>query len=99
MIDRNKLHHRRPEVDDAREFLEITRDFTDPRDAIREGISNSIDWGATEIKVTITEDDTRPDEELVRIPFSHFFFCFILTETVLFYQFSKQTTYTYIINL
>ena len=65
MIDRNNLHHRRPEVDDAREFLEITRDFTDPRDAIREGISNSIDWGATEIKVTITEDDRRPDEELV----------------------------------
>jgi len=59
------MERRRPRVDDAREFLEITRDFTDPRDAIREAISNGIDWGATEIRITVTEDRTRPDEELV----------------------------------
>lgn len=56
---------RRPTVAEAREFLEITRDFTDPREAIREAISNAIDWGAKEIQITIEEDRTRPDEELV----------------------------------
>lgn len=56
---------RRPVVVEAREFLEITRDFTDPKDVIREAISNSIDWGADEIKIAVTEDRTRPDEELV----------------------------------
>lgn len=66
MIARDKeWQRRRPEVDEAREFLEITQDFTDPREAIREAISNSIDWGATEIEITITQDSTRPDEELV----------------------------------
>ncbi|GAH15824.1 unnamed protein product, partial [marine sediment metagenome] len=58
-------NRRRPQVIEAHEFLEITHDFTDPKDAIREAISNAIDWGATEINVIITEDRTRPDEELV----------------------------------
>ena len=56
---------RRPEVVDAKEFLEITRDFVDPRDAIREAISNAMDWGATEVQVLVREDRRRPDEELV----------------------------------
>lgn len=59
------MERRRPRVDDAREFLEITRDFIDPRDAIREAISNSIDWGATEVRIAVTEDRSRPDEELI----------------------------------
>ena len=59
------MERRRPQVDDAREFLEITRDFIDPRDAIREAISNSIDWGATEVRIAVTEDHSRPDEELI----------------------------------
>jgi len=56
---------RRPEVDEAREFLEITRDFVDPRDAIREAISNSLDWDAHNVSVKVYEDRRRPDEELV----------------------------------
>jgi len=56
---------RQPEVSNVDEFLEITRDFADPKDVIREAISNAIDWRATEIKVTIKEDRTRPEEELV----------------------------------
>jgi hypothetical protein len=60
-----QLTYRSPKVEEIREFLEIVRDFTDPRDAIREAISNSIDWGAKRIKITITEDHKRPDEELV----------------------------------
>ena len=66
MINKDKqLKSRRPQVEEAREFLEITYDFTDPRDAIREAISNSIDWDATKINIIIAEDRTRPDEELV----------------------------------
>jgi hypothetical protein len=66
MIDKTQeRRRRRPQVDEAREFLEITQDFTDPREAIREAISNSVDWDATEIRITVTEDSTRPDEELI----------------------------------
>jgi hypothetical protein len=66
MVGKSKeLKRWRPQVDEAREFLEITRDFTDPREAIREAISNSMDWGANETRITIQEDSTRPDEELV----------------------------------
>lgn len=54
-----------PHVEDANEYLEIARDFVNPRDAIREGISNALDWGATKIRVTVKEDRSRPDEELV----------------------------------
>ena len=54
-----------PDVDEVRELCEIARDFTDPKDAIREAISNSMDWCATSIEVTVKEDRRRPDEELV----------------------------------
>lgn len=54
-----------PEVDEVRELLEIARDFTDPKDAIREAISNSMDWGATQVDITIEQDSQRPDAELV----------------------------------
>ena len=60
-----ELQRRTPEVVEAREFLEITRDFTDPKEAIREAISNSLDWGAKEIRVRIYEDKKRPDDELI----------------------------------
>ena len=66
MLDKTQERkRRRPQVDEVREFLEITQDFTDPKEAIREAISNSIDWGATEVSITVAEDTTRPDEELV----------------------------------
>lgn len=63
-MNRNMLT-RIPHVEDANEYLEIARDFVNPRDAIREGISNALDWGATKIWVTVKEDRSRPDEELV----------------------------------
>ena len=63
--EHTNLKPRRPEVKEAHEFLEIVQDFTDPREAIREAISNSVDWGATKIDITISEDGTRPDEELI----------------------------------
>lgn len=38
-----------PAVDAAREFLEISADFTNPLELVREAISNSLDANATEI--------------------------------------------------
>lgn len=59
------LKTRCPEVKDAHEFLQIVQNFNNPKEAIREAISNSLDWGATEIDITISEDRTRPEKELV----------------------------------
>ena len=64
-IKDKKWKRRTPEVKDVCEFLEIARDYIDPKDAIREAISNAIDWGAKEIEVVIEEDKSRPDEELI----------------------------------
>ncbi len=54
-----------PDVIKAREFLEITRDFRDPKEAIREAISNALDWNANNIWIDVFEDKGRPDEELI----------------------------------
>jgi hypothetical protein len=64
-VDGKQLKEREPKVQQIREFLEIVRDYTDPRDAIREAISNALDWGAKRIDVTVAQDKKRPDEELV----------------------------------
>ncbi len=44
----------RPRVNEAKEFLEIAKDFKDPKEIIREALSNSWDAGAT--KVTLKFD-------------------------------------------
>ena len=49
----------RPRVNEAREFLEIAKDFKDPKEIIREALSNSWDAGAP--KVTLKFD-------LIQIP-------------------------------
>jgi len=54
-----------PVVKEVRQFLEIVENFTDPREVIREAISNSLDWAASIIKITVYEDATRADRELV----------------------------------
>lgn len=41
----------RPRVNEAREFLEIAKDFKDPREIIREALSNS--WDAAASKVSL----------------------------------------------
>jgi hypothetical protein len=41
----------RPRVNEAREFLEIAKDFKDPREIIREALSNSWDAGATKVSI------------------------------------------------
>ena len=44
----------RPRVNEAREFLEIAKNFKDPKEIIREAFSNSWDAGAS--KVTLRFD-------------------------------------------
>jgi len=54
-----------PVVREDRSFREIVENFTDPREVIREAISNSVDWAASTIKITVYEDATRADRELI----------------------------------
>jgi hypothetical protein len=44
-----------PKVDAAREFLEIAGDFTNPLEVVREAISNSMDAGATAMKIEFSQ--------------------------------------------
>ena len=54
-----------PVVKADRSFLEIVSNFTDPREVIREAISNALDWCASTVKTAVYEDATRADRELV----------------------------------
>ena len=54
-----------PRVKEYRSFREIVENFTDPREVIREAISNSLDWSASIIKIMVYEDANRADRELV----------------------------------
>src|SRR4030042_3559562 len=54
-----------PESKEVRSFLEIVENFTDPREVLREAISNALDWGSSTIRITVYEDATRADRELV----------------------------------
>jgi hypothetical protein len=54
-----------PVVKADKSFLEIVENFTDPREVLREAISNALDWSASVIKVTVYEDANRADRELV----------------------------------
>ena len=57
----------KPEVNAAAEFLEISNDFTNPKEIIREGISNAFDSGADEIRITVNIDKTSGEDELVLV--------------------------------
>jgi len=54
-----------PAVNEAAEFLEISNDFTNPKEVIREAISNCFDAGAKNIKIEIYVDRSRGMDELV----------------------------------
>ena len=43
----------RPHVNEAREFLEIAKDFKDPQEIMREALSNSWDAGAAKVNSKI----------------------------------------------
>lgn len=55
----------KPEVDQAAEFLEISSDFGDSKEVIREAISNSFDAHAKEIRIKAYIDKTSGEDELV----------------------------------
>ena len=54
-----------PTVNPAAEFLEISKDFTDPKEIVREGISNAFDAKATQIWITVLIDKSQGNDELV----------------------------------
>lgn len=55
----------KPKVNEASEFLEISSDFGDSREIIREAISNSFDAKATEIHISAVIDKSVGENELV----------------------------------
>jgi hypothetical protein len=54
-----------PTVDASAEFLEISNDFTDSKEILREGISNAFDAGANHIRISAFVDKTSGVDELV----------------------------------
>jgi Histidine kinase-, DNA gyrase B-, and HSP90-like ATPase len=54
-----------PQVDPASEFFEIASDFRDPRDAIREAVSNAFDAKATNISIDVQMRPHKGEDELV----------------------------------
>jgi len=54
-----------PTVDPAAEYLEISKDFTDAKEIIREGISNAFDATATQIWIKIVVDKSQGSDELI----------------------------------
>jgi hypothetical protein len=54
-----------PTVNQAAEFLEISNDFTNPKEVVREAISNSFDASAKNIKIEIYIDRSSGIDELV----------------------------------
>lgn len=56
-----------PKVNPAAEFLEICNDFTEPREIVREAISNAFDAGATVLKISAHVDKSSGVDELVLV--------------------------------
>ena len=54
-----------PQVKPEAEFLEICNDFTEPREIVREAVSNAFDAGSSVIKITVHIDRSRGIDELV----------------------------------
>jgi hypothetical protein len=54
-----------PKVNVAKELYEISKDFTNPRELIRETIANSLDASASKIIIDAFKDDSSGEDELV----------------------------------
>jgi Histidine kinase-, DNA gyrase B-, and HSP90-like ATPase len=54
-----------PKVNIAKELAEISKDFTNPKELIRETIANSIDASADKITIRAFKDDSEGEDELV----------------------------------
>ncbi len=59
------MHEFVPEVNKAKEFLEISSDFSDPKEIVREAISNCFDAKANEIEIRAVVDKSKGSEELI----------------------------------
>lgn len=55
----------KPEVNPEAEFFEILNDFSDPLEVLREAISNSIDWGASFLRISISIETIEGERSLV----------------------------------
>ncbi len=56
-----------PESKKAQSFINTVRNFTDPREVIREAISNAFDWGSINISISIWKDYQRDRELVIQI--------------------------------
>ena len=61
----NGLEQIVPQVDSSAEFFEIVNDFGNPLELVREAISNSIDWGATFIKIEFSVEQIQGSRRLI----------------------------------
>ncbi|MBI4282839.1 MAG: ATP-binding protein, partial [Chloroflexi bacterium] len=57
--------HADPEILAAEEYINIVGDYRDPKEAIREAISNALDWAANTISIEVLQDLKRPNAELI----------------------------------
>jgi hypothetical protein len=55
----------KPEVNSNAEFFEIVNDFGNPMELVREAISNSIDWGASNIRISFNVENIDGTKRLV----------------------------------
>jgi hypothetical protein len=55
----------KPTVDETAEFLEISNDFTNPKEIIREAVSNAFDARSKTISIAAFIDKTQGNDELV----------------------------------
>ena len=63
-----QMQREKPHIDAVHQFIETIQDFTDPKEALREAISNAIDWNAGRIEIVCRMDKTKaPPELLVEI--------------------------------
>jgi cellobiose phosphorylase len=51
--DTQEFKGQRPRVNEAREFIEIAKDFKRPQELLREALSNSWDANASSVSITI----------------------------------------------
>jgi hypothetical protein len=65
VVETPKWESVNPQVNSESEFLEIIHDFGDPLELVREAISNSIDFGATWIKIDFSVPEVEGKPRLV----------------------------------
>ncbi len=65
MIQTKPKQREQAVIDAVHQFIETIQDFTNPKEALREAISNSMYWEASRIEITARMDKTKSPPELV----------------------------------